>query len=62
MPKKLNKRELTEEEQEQERIRQEEREDARNYIYEGIDAGRDPMEILDGLASFFDGDPTDLLP
>ena len=38
----------------------EEREDARDFILSGLDAGRSPDEILDELTSFFDGDPTDL--
>lgn len=42
-------------------LEREEREDARDFILSGLEAGRSPDEILDELTSFFDGDPTDLL-
>ena len=38
----------------------EEREDAKRFILEGIDAGEDPVDILNDLSSFFDGDIVDL--
>ncbi len=39
---------------------EEERADARHFIMENIEAGTSPMDILDDLASFYDGDITDL--
>lgn len=50
--------EMTKEERDE--IRREEREDARRFILDSIDSGRDPMSILDELASFYDGDPCEL--
>lgn len=38
----------------------EEREDAKRYILENLVAGTDPMDILNDLSSFFDGDIIDL--
>ena len=38
----------------------EEREDAKRYILENISAGTDPMDILNNLSSFYDGDIMDL--
>lgn len=50
--------EMTKEERDE--IRREEREDARRFILDGIDAEVPPMQLLDELASFYDGDPCDL--
>lgn len=50
--------EMTKEEREE--IRREERKDARRFILDGIEAGVPPMQLLDELASFYDGDPCDL--
>lgn len=44
---------MTEEERES-------REDARRFILDGIDAGEDPVDILNELSSFYDGDIIDL--
>lgn len=38
----------------------EEREDAKRYILENLDAGVDPIDILNDLSSFYDGDIVDL--
>lgn len=38
----------------------EEREDAKRYILENISAGTDPIDILNDLSSFYDGDIVDL--
>lgn len=38
----------------------EEREDAKRYILENISAGTDPIDILNDLSSFYDGDIIDL--
>lgn len=38
----------------------EEREDTKRYILENISAGTDPIDILNDLSSFFDGDIIDL--
>ena len=38
----------------------EEREDVKRYILENIDAGTDPVDILNDLSSFYDGDIVDL--
>ena len=35
-------------------------EDARQFILDGIDSEVPPMQLLDELASFYDGDPCDL--
>ena len=43
-----------------EQAEREEREDARRFILDGIDAEVPPMQLLDELASFYDGDPCDL--
>ena len=50
--------EMTKEEHDE--IRREEREDAMRFILDGIDAKVPPMQLLDELASFYDGDPCDL--
>ena len=50
---KMNTKELLEKQEE-------ERADARHFIMENIEAGTSPMDILDDLASFYDGDITDL--
>lgn len=50
--------EMTKEERAE--IDREEREDARRFILDGIDAEVPPMQLLDELASFYDGDPCDL--
>ena len=34
--------------------------DARQFILDGIDAGVDPVDILNELSSFYDGDIIDL--
>lgn len=44
---------MTEEERES-------REDARQFILDGIDSGADPVDILNELSSFYDGDIVDL--
>ena len=36
------------------------RDEARQYILDGIDAELSPFNILDGLSSFYDGDPFEL--
>lgn len=41
-------------------IQQEIEEDARQFILDGIDAEVPTMQLLDELASFYDGDPCDL--
>lgn len=41
-------------------IQKETEEDARQFILDGIDAKVPPMQLLDELASFYDGDPCDL--
>lgn len=38
----------------------EEREDAKHYILENLVAGTDPIDILNDLSSFYDGDIVDL--
>ena len=38
----------------------EEREDVKRYILENIRAGTDPIDILNDLSSFYDGDIVDL--
>lgn len=38
----------------------EEREDVKRYILENISAGTDPIDILNDLSSFYDGDIVDL--
>ena len=52
-------RERTEEE-ERAALEEEEREDARRFILDSLDAGVPTIQIFDELGSFFDGDPTDL--
>ena len=42
-------------------LEREEREDARNFIWESVCAGVPAEQILDELTSFFDGDIVDLL-
>ena len=41
-------------------IQKEIKEDARQFILDGIDAEVPTMQLLDELASFYDGDPCDL--
>lgn len=41
-------------------IQQEIEEDARQFILDGIDADVPAMQLLDELASFYDGDPCEL--
>ena len=41
-------------------IQKEIEEDARQFILDGIDAKVPAMQLLDELASFYDGDPCDL--
>lgn len=36
------------------------REEARNFIMDGIDAGVDPFTLSDDVGSFYDGDILDL--
>lgn len=36
------------------------REEARNFIMDGIDAGVDPFTLSDEVGSFYDGDILDL--
>ena len=43
-------------------LRREIREDARRFILDSAIAGVPPVQILDELASFYDGDIMDLLP
>lgn len=53
---------LTEEERRELREREREaREDARNFIWDSVCAGVPAEQILDDLATFFDGDIVDLL-
>ena len=48
--------------QTEEQRRQAIRDDARRFILEGAAAGVDPWQLLDELATFYDGDIIDLLP
>ena len=41
-------------------IQKEIEEDARQFILDGIEAEVPTMQLLDELASFYDGDPCDL--
>lgn len=41
-------------------IQREIEDDARQFILDGIDAEVPAMQLLDELASFYDGDPCDL--
>ena len=41
-------------------VQKEIKDDARQFILDGIDANVPPMQLLDELASFYDGDPCDL--
>lgn len=41
-------------------IQKEIEDDARQFILDGIDAEVPTMQLLDELASFYDGDPCDL--
>ena len=41
-------------------IQREIKEDARQFILDGIDAEVPAMQLLEELASFYDGDPCDL--
>lgn len=41
-------------------IQHEIEDDARQFILDGIDAEVPAMQLLDELASFYDGDPCDL--
>ena len=43
-------------------LRNEIREDARRFIFDSAVAGVPPLQILDELASFYDGDIMDLFP
>ena len=43
-------------------LREEIREDARRFILDSAQAGVPAIEILDELASFYDGDIMDLIP
>ena len=43
-------------------LRREIREDARRFILDSAIAGVPPVQILDELASFYDGDIMDLFP
>lgn len=45
---------------EQIELEREERDYARRFVIENIVAGSEPDDILDGLTSFYDGDPCDL--
>lgn len=40
---------------------EQEREDARRFILDSVYNGVDPVQILDELSTFYDGDPIDLL-
>lgn len=41
-------------------LEREERDYARRFVLDNIVAGSEPEDILDGLTSFYDGDPCDL--
>lgn len=50
----------TENSSEQIELEREERDYARRFVLDNIVAGSEPEDILDGLTSFYDGDPCDL--
>lgn len=56
----MSKLENTSKSNEMDTIQREIEEDARQFILDGIDAEVPTMQLLDELASFYDGDPCDL--
>lgn len=56
----MSKLENTGKSNEMDTIQREIKEDARQFVLDGIDADVPAMQLLDELASFYDGDPCDL--